>query len=64
MLRWLRHRRCLRRIADLEESLGIWPPWHFMRDDWYDGLGGGTTYREPRAHDLEHPPAWAQDVVG
>jgi hypothetical protein len=44
-----RHRKTLRRIADLEANLGIWPPWHFVQSPRYD-LDGvvGMGYRLPR----------------
>lgn len=51
----LRHRRCLRRIADLEASMQFWPPWHFVRKPWYDMHGGsGYDYRLPTADDEGH----------
>lgn len=50
-----RGRRCLRRIADLEAALAIWPPWHFVRTAWYDMHGGaGFEYRTPRDGDKGH----------
>jgi hypothetical protein len=45
----------LRRIADREAALGIWPPWHYVRTSWYDMEGGsGYEYRLPRDNDKGH----------
>lgn len=50
-----RHRRLLRRIADLEAKLNLWPPWHFVRTSWYDMEGGGGfEYRLPRGNEKGH----------
>lgn len=52
MTRRLRHRRCLRRIADLEEELGIWPPWHLVRERLYTEMNGSPIYRRPTAREI------------
>lgn len=51
----IRHRRLLRRIADLEAKLLLWPPWHYVRTSWYDMHGGaGYEYRLPQEGDQKH----------
>lgn len=56
MIRRWRRRRCLRRIAVLEQSLGLWPPWELIVEWGYEF----TSYRSATMSDLEHPPPWAK----